>query len=50
MAWLHEEISAARQLYEGDGKSAAVVAAEMTKSLGRTITRNSIIGLAHRQG
>jgi GcrA cell cycle regulator len=48
--WTDEHKAILRQLWVEEGLAASVIAARLSYEIGRPITRNAVIGVAHRAG
>jgi GcrA cell cycle regulator len=48
--WTDEHKAILRQLWVEEGLAASVIAARLSYEIGRTVTRNAVIGVAHRAG
>jgi hypothetical protein len=48
--WTDERKALVRRLWVQDGQAASVIAARISHEVGRKVTRNSVIGIAHRSG
>jgi GcrA cell cycle regulator len=48
--WTDESKAIIRRLWVEEGMAASVIAAKLAHTLGRPVTRNAVIGVAHRQG
>jgi hypothetical protein len=48
--WTDESKALVRRMWVKEGMAASVIAAKLAHALGRPVTRNSIIGIAHRSG
>jgi hypothetical protein len=48
--WTDEDKAIVRRLWVEEGMAASVIAARLSCELQRTVTRNSVIGIAHRSG
>jgi hypothetical protein len=48
--WTDESKAIVRRLWVQEGLAASVIAARLAHALGRPVTRNAIIGIAHRSG
>jgi GcrA cell cycle regulator len=48
--WTDESKALIRRMWVEEGMAASVIAAKLAHTLGRPVTRNAVIGIAHRSG